>query len=87
MAKASDARVIATTTSREKAERLKDLGASEVIDVRAIPHWSQGTRSSRSKVGGTSLRPRMHDVASLPTLQLPTVEVQFEDRVGYSMAR
>jgi NADPH:quinone reductase-like Zn-dependent oxidoreductase len=39
-AKASGARVIATTSSREKAERLKMLGADEVINYTTSPDWA-----------------------------------------------
>ncbi|GAA4059812.1 zinc-dependent alcohol dehydrogenase family protein [Nonomuraea soli] len=38
--KALGARVIATTSSGEKARRLKALGADEVIDYRAVPDWA-----------------------------------------------
>jgi NADPH:quinone reductase-like Zn-dependent oxidoreductase len=40
-AKAFGARVIATTSSDEKAERLRALGADEVIDYRATPAWHE----------------------------------------------
>jgi len=38
-AKLFGARVIATTSSDEKAKRLKDLGADDVINYRATPDW------------------------------------------------
>lgn len=38
-AKCFGARVIATTSSEEKAERLKALGADEVINYRTTPEW------------------------------------------------
>lgn len=38
------ARVIATTSSEAKAERLRALGAHEVIDYRASPDWSSEVR-------------------------------------------
>jgi NADPH:quinone reductase-like Zn-dependent oxidoreductase len=40
LAKHYGARVIATTTSAHKVERLKALGAHEVIDVRETPAWA-----------------------------------------------
>ena len=40
LAKHFGARVMATTTSAHKTDRLKALGADEVIDVRAFPEWS-----------------------------------------------
>jgi NADPH:quinone reductase-like Zn-dependent oxidoreductase len=38
------ARVIATTSSREKAERLKALGASDVVNYRVTPDWDEKVR-------------------------------------------
>lgn len=45
LAKALGARVISTTSSDEKAERLHVLGAEEVINYRTIPEWSKAVRS------------------------------------------
>lgn len=41
MAKAAGARVIVTTSSAERAERLRQLGASGVVNYRDQPDWSQ----------------------------------------------
>jgi NADPH:quinone reductase-like Zn-dependent oxidoreductase len=38
------ARVIATTSTAEKAERLKALGASEAINYAGTPDWDQRAR-------------------------------------------
>jgi NADPH:quinone reductase-like Zn-dependent oxidoreductase len=38
-AKAAGARVIATSSSGEKLERLRDLGADETIDYKELPSW------------------------------------------------
>jgi NADPH:quinone reductase-like Zn-dependent oxidoreductase len=38
------ARVIATTSSTEKAERLKALGASDVVNYRETPDWDEKVR-------------------------------------------
>jgi NADPH:quinone reductase-like Zn-dependent oxidoreductase len=38
------ARVIATTSTADKAERLKALGASEVINYRETPDWDERAR-------------------------------------------
>jgi NADPH:quinone reductase-like Zn-dependent oxidoreductase len=40
-AKAAGARVIATSSSDEKMERLKRLGADEVINYKAVPDWGR----------------------------------------------
>jgi hypothetical protein len=40
LAKVFGAHVIATTTSAHKTDRLKALGACEVIDIRAFPEWT-----------------------------------------------
>ena len=44
-AKVLGARVIATTSSPEKAERLKALGADSVIDYVATPEWADAVRT------------------------------------------
>jgi NADPH:quinone reductase-like Zn-dependent oxidoreductase len=44
LAKASGARVIATTSSGEKAAHLRRLGADEVIDYREMPDWHERVR-------------------------------------------
>ena len=38
-------RVIATTSSDEKAKRLKTLGADEVVNYRAVPDWHVAVRN------------------------------------------
>lgn len=43
-AKLFGARVIATTSSEEKAERLKRLGADEVVNYHTTPDWSVAVR-------------------------------------------
>ena len=45
LAKALGARVIATTSSAEKADRLRALGADEVIDYRADQDWGSTARA------------------------------------------
>src|SRR6266567_6983418 len=44
LAKLFGARVIATTSSEEKAQRLKALGADEVINYRTTPDWHVAVR-------------------------------------------
>ena len=45
-AKAAGARVIATSSSEEKLERLKRLGADTVINYKAVPDWGQKAKDS-----------------------------------------
>jgi NADPH:quinone reductase-like Zn-dependent oxidoreductase len=44
LAKALGARVIATTGHAAKAQRLRDLGADEIVDYRAVPDWHSAVR-------------------------------------------
>jgi NADPH:quinone reductase-like Zn-dependent oxidoreductase len=44
LAKAAGARVIATTSSEEKAETLRKLGAEHVINYRQDPNWGETAR-------------------------------------------
>ncbi len=46
LAKAMGARVIATTSSAEKAARLRDLGADEVVNYTEIEAWGQHVRKA-----------------------------------------
>ena len=45
-AKAAGARVIATSSSDEKLEKLKRLGADTVINYKAVPDWGQKAKDS-----------------------------------------
>jgi len=51
LAKAMGARVIATTSSSEKADRLRRLGADHVIDYKANPAWGEEARNLTSGRG------------------------------------
>lgn len=48
-ARMAGARVVATTSSADKAARLRDLGAEHVIDYREVPQWG---REAKSWTGG-----------------------------------
>jgi NADPH:quinone reductase-like Zn-dependent oxidoreductase len=50
-AKAFGAKVVATTSSPEKAEKLRALGADEVIDYVAVPDWHERARAFTGGVG------------------------------------
>ncbi|MBE3013155.1 NAD(P)-dependent alcohol dehydrogenase [Microbispora sp. NEAU-D428] len=68
-AKTLGARVIATTSGPEKAARLLDLGADEVIDYRAVSDWPA---SVRELTGGRGAD-RVVDVAGLLEQSLKAV--------------
>lgn len=50
-AKAMGARVISTTSSDAKAERLRELGADQVINYRDIPDWGKAAKSLTGGAG------------------------------------
>lgn len=50
-AKLAGARVIVTSSSDEKLERLKELGADEVINYRSDPEWGRTARQLTDNVG------------------------------------
>lgn len=51
LALAAGARVIATTSSPAKAERLRALGVKDVIDYRATPEWHEPVRAATNGEG------------------------------------
>ncbi|OAI58702.1 alcohol dehydrogenase [Ralstonia solanacearum] len=51
LAKAVGARVIATTSSAKKAERLRTLGADEVLNYKEEPQWGERVRALSSGQG------------------------------------
>jgi len=65
------ARVIATTSSPEKAARLAELGADEVIDYRAVPDWPGRVRELTDGRGAD----RVVDVAGLLEQSLRAVAI------------
>lgn len=54
-AAAIGAHVVATTSSEEKAKRLRDLGAEHVINYRKTPAWGEQARGLTSKSSGFDL--------------------------------
>lgn len=51
IAKAFGLKVIATTGSKEKEQKLKDLGADEVINYKAFPEWSSEVKRLNNGIG------------------------------------
>ncbi len=51
LAKAAGARVIATSSSDEKLERVRALGADEVINYKRTPDWEREARALSGKIG------------------------------------
>jgi NADPH:quinone reductase-like Zn-dependent oxidoreductase len=50
-ARAAGARVIATTSSEVKAQRLRELGAALVINYKTVPEWSRAVREFTAGAG------------------------------------
>ncbi|GAA2406025.1 NAD(P)-dependent alcohol dehydrogenase [Nonomuraea africana] len=71
LAKALGARVIATTSSPAKADRLAELGADAVIDYRATPDWPEGVRELTAGQGAD----RIVDVTGLLDQSLKAVAI------------
>lgn len=70
-AKLLGARVVATTGHRDKEQRLRDLGADEVVNYRAMPDWD---RTVRDLTGGRGVD-RVVDTAGSPDRSLRALAV------------
>lgn len=77
-AKTAGARVIATTSSEEKAERLKALGADEVINYRTIPDWHTRVRAL---TGGRGVD-RVVETGGPGTIEQSIKSTRFEGEVA-----
>jgi NADPH:quinone reductase-like Zn-dependent oxidoreductase len=82
-AKLAGARVIVTTSSASKAERLRELGADEVIDYRRNPAWSEEVRSLTGGVGADRVVDATGPLEQSLKSVAPRGEVAF---VGYSLS-
>lgn len=71
-------KVIATTSSREKALRLKELGADEVINYKEIPEWSNEVKRLN---GGMGVDVTL-DVAGTDTIEQSILSVKQHGFVG-----
>lgn len=74
-AKAAGARVIATTSSAEKAETLKKLGADHVINYSEDPNW--GATAKKLTTGGAGVD-HVVEVGGAGTLEQSCAAVKFE---------
>ncbi|KAJ5509380.1 Polyketide synthase enoylreductase [Penicillium freii] len=74
-AKAAGATVIATTSSAEKAEKLKKLGADHVINYKTEPNWGEAARKLTPDGAGVD---HIIEVGGSGTLQQSFKCVKFE---------
>ncbi|MCY1670867.1 NAD(P)-dependent alcohol dehydrogenase [Novosphingobium sp. SL115] len=77
IAKAAGARVIATSSSDEKLERVKALGADHVINYRATPDW--GAEAARISGGGVN---KVVEVGGAGTLAQSIAAVGFAGEIA-----
>jgi NADPH:quinone reductase-like Zn-dependent oxidoreductase len=77
-AKLLGARVIATTSTLDKAARLRELGADEVIDYVAVPEWARVVRELTGGIGAD----RIVDVGGPASVEQSIAAVAFRGRVS-----
>ncbi|GGD85550.1 zinc-dependent alcohol dehydrogenase family protein [Paenibacillus nasutitermitis] len=77
-AKRLGARVIATTSSEEKAQRLKDLGADDVINYNEVPDWHMAVRELTDGRGVD----RVVEVGGAGTLEKSIMSTDFEGQIS-----
>jgi NADPH:quinone reductase-like Zn-dependent oxidoreductase len=82
-AKLAGARVIMTTSSAAKAERLRDLGADEVVNYREQPEWSDQVRDLTDGQGVDRVVDATGPLEQSLKAVAPSGEVAF---VGYSLS-
>ncbi|MFW0717446.1 zinc-dependent alcohol dehydrogenase family protein [Pedobacter sp. N23S346] len=78
IAKMSGLKVIATTGSKEKEQKLKDLGADEVINYKDFPEWSKEAKRLNNGVGVDVTL----DVAGSETIEQSILSVREHGFVG-----
>lgn len=71
------ARVISITSSADKAKRLRELGADEVVDRSATPDWE---RAVRDLTGGDGVE-HVVDAVGMPTLPKSVAASAFNARI------
>ena len=78
IARLRGARVIATTTSAHKADKLKGLGAAHVIDVRQTPEWAKAVKEL---TGGKGVE-RIVEVGGPGTLQQSIRAIRYHGQIS-----
>ncbi len=78
IAKISGLKVIATTGSKEKEQKLKDLGADEVINYKDFPEWSSEVKRLNNGIGVDVTL----DVAGQRTIEQSILSVKEHGFVG-----
>jgi len=78
IAKMCGLKVIATTGSRDKEQKLKDLGADEVINYKSVPLWSNEVKRLNGGVGVDVTL----DVAGRDTIEQSILSVKQHGFVG-----
>jgi NADPH:quinone reductase-like Zn-dependent oxidoreductase len=78
IAKMFGLKVIATTGSKEKVQKLKDLGADEVINYKEFPEWSKEVRRLNGGIGVDVTL----DVAGPDTIEQSILSVKQHGFVG-----
>lgn len=77
-ARAAGARVIATSSSDEKLERVRELGAWETLNYRQVPEWG---RAARELTGGRGVD-LVVEVGGAGTLAQTLLAIRFGGRVS-----
>lgn len=78
IAKAFGLKVIATTGSKEKEQKLKDLGADEVINYKEFPEWSKEVKKLNNGIGVDLTL----DVAGSETIEQSILSVKENGYIG-----
>lgn len=65
LAKAAEATVISTTSSAEKVERLKALGADHIVNYRDVPSWGRYIRDDITRGTGVDCVVEVGDPATI----------------------
>lgn len=78
-AKAAGAYVIATTSSDEKAERLRQLGADHVVNYRTEPNWGQAVKALTPNSAGVD---NVVEVGGAGSLEQSLQAIKYEGTIS-----